>query len=71
VNRDLLNVLTDKCQTIKNLLNDRLKCVRIFEELGKSEKVDLNKKIEEIISLMEKISFYVLFGNNCVFISRF
>ncbi|KAL4483000.1 hypothetical protein ABPG74_019026 [Tetrahymena malaccensis] len=57
---DLTKILSDKCYTFKTTVADKNKMKRIFGSLRPQLKLEVNKRLEETISLFESISFLLM-----------
>ncbi|EAS05620.3 hypothetical protein TTHERM_00713130 (macronuclear) [Tetrahymena thermophila SB210] len=57
---DLTKILSDKCYTFKTCVADKNKMKRIFGSLRPQLKLEVNKRLEETISLFESISFLLM-----------
>ncbi|KAL4512584.1 hypothetical protein ABPG72_020421 [Tetrahymena utriculariae] len=57
---DLTKILSDKCYTFKTAVADKSKMKRVFGSLRPQLKLEVNKRLEETISLFESISFLLM-----------
>ena len=58
--RDLLKVLVDKCNTIRNYFQDAYSVKKVIEVSSGSQKREINTKMEQIIGLMQEIALMIL-----------